>query len=171
MRCPKCGHPESKVLDSRPTEEGTVVRRRRECLGCAERFTTYEKVEAAPLMVIKKDGRREQFSGQKVLHGLLTACEKRPVPLARLEQVVAEIEGELRSRLEKEVATSDIGELVMDRLREIDDVAYVRFASVYRQFRDLETFHREVEHLLSGKAGDARGGKYGEITPTPDSRC
>lgn len=152
MRCPSCSHPESKVLDSRPTEEGAVIRRRRECLGCGERFTTYEKVEAArPFMVIKKDGRREAFDAGKVLRGLLTACEKRPVPLATLEELVSEAERDLRGRFEREVPSREIGEFVMRRLQGLDQVAYVRFASVYRQFQDLARFKEELERLLTGE--------------------
>lgn len=151
MRCPACRHDDSRVLDSRPTEEGAVVRRRRECMNtaCQERWTTYEKVEATPLLVVKKDGRRELFDPAKVLAGLLTACDKRSVPLAVLQQVAAAVESELRSRFEREVPSRDIGELVMERLHPIDEVAYVRFASVYRQFRDLETFRLELEKLLA----------------------
>jgi transcriptional repressor NrdR len=148
VRCPECGHPESKVLDSRPTEDGAVIRRRRECLNCGVRFTTYEKVEARPFLVVKKDGRREPFSAEKVLRGLTVACEKRPVPAEELERLTAEVERELRARFEREVPSREIGETVMARLQALDQVAYVRFASVYRQFQDLARFREELERLL-----------------------
>lgn len=149
MRCPFCAHGETRVLESRPTDEGSSIRRRRECLRCGERFTTYERVELAPLIVIKRDGTREAFDRQKILKGILTACEKRPVPLSTLEQVVTEIENELRSSMEQEVSSQAIGEMVMERLRSIDQVAYVRFASVYRQFKDINRFMEELQSLLS----------------------
>lgn len=171
MRCPYCGFPESRVLDSRPTDDGTVIRRRRECEGCQRRFTTYEKVDEPPLVVVKKDGRRERFDSGKVLGGLLKACEKRPVPSERLHEVVQDIEKELRSRGEREVESRVIGEMVMERLRELDEVAYVRFASVYRQFADLRRFAEEVQRLLGererrGEAapGSSQGGR-GEAAP------
>lgn len=148
MRCPYCGHEESKVLNSRPVEESNAIRRRRECLACGRRFTTYETVEALPLVVIKKDGRREAFDPGKVLSGLLKACEKRPVPVSRLQEVVKSIEYDLRSQGETEVPSQKIGEMVMERLREIDEVAYVRFASVYRQFKDVGNFLAELERLI-----------------------
>lgn len=150
MRCPFCGRDDSKVLDSRPTDDGAVIRRRRECAGCGERFTTYEKVEALPFLVVKKDGRREAWSPEKVLRGLLTACEKRPVEVGVLERLVSEVERELRTRFDREVPSREIGELVTDRLRAIDQVAYVRFASVYRQFQDVRRFKEELERLLAG---------------------
>ncbi len=148
MRCPYCGHAESKVMDSRPTDDGAVIRRRRECLECGQRFTTYEKVEESPLLVVKKDGRREPFERQKILVGLVKACEKRPVSMETLERVTDEIEREIRNTMKREVESRDIGELVMERLRKLDDVAYVRFASVYRQFRDLHEFKEQLENLL-----------------------
>ncbi len=158
MRCPFCGAADSKVLDSRPTDDGGVIRRRRECPACAGRFTTYEKVEARPFVVIKKDGRREAWSPEKVLRGLITACEKRPVELSTLESLVAEVERELRSRYEREVPSKQVGELVTERLRSLDQVAYVRFASVYRQFQDVRRFKEELERLLaSGRAGAEDG--------------
>ena len=135
------------MLDSRPTEEGAAIRRRRECQACGRRFTTYEKVEELPLVVIKKDGRRESFDRMKLLNGLLKACEKRPIPLARLEAVVEGIERQLRNRPVNEVDSRDIGELAMDRLRELDEVAYVRFASVYRSFKDINDINRFLEQL------------------------
>ena len=148
MRCPYCGHTETRVLDSRPTDEASAIRRRRECASCGERFTTYEKVENTPFVVVKKDGRRESFDREKVLRGILVACEKRPVALEDIERLVDEVERELRSSYEREIESSAIGKLVMERLRELDEVAYVRFASVYRQFKDLETFRQELDRLL-----------------------
>lgn len=168
MKCPYCGGLESKVLDSRAIDERSVVRRRRECERCARRFTTYERWEEAPLIVIKKDGRREPFSRGKVLAGLLRACEKRHIPTGTLEAVVASVEREARNRGEPEVTSQLIGELVMERLRQLDDVAYVRFASVYREFRDLDSFMRELERLirqtppLPDGAGGEGGGPSGE---------
>ena len=148
MKCPFCGFPESKVVDSRPAEEGATIRRRRECLSCQKRFTTYEIMERLPLLVVKKDGSRQSFDKQKLLNGMLRACEKRPVPLAELQAVTDEIELELQNSLEREIKTSEVGELVMKRLKTLDEVAYVRFASVYRQFRDLNTFMEELNKLL-----------------------
>ena len=148
MKCPYCGFSESKVVDSRPAEEGSTIRRRRECLSCQKRFTTYEIVEYIPLIVVKKGGGRQTFDKQKLLNGLVKACEKRPVPLADLQIVVDEIETELQNSLEREIRSSDIGELVMKRLKDLDEVAYVRFASVYRQFRDINTFMVELSKLL-----------------------
>jgi transcriptional repressor NrdR len=150
MQCPYCGS-DSKVLDSRQTEEGRAVRRRRECLGCMRRFTTYEKVEEMPLVVVKKDGRREPFEQSKIRRGILTACEKRPVSMEVVDELVHSIERDIRSNLVREVESRVIGEMVMDRLREIDEVAYVRFASVYRQFKDLERFREELERLLADR--------------------
>ncbi|OAT81792.1 transcriptional regulator NrdR [Desulfotomaculum copahuensis] len=147
MRCPFCSYPDSRVLDSRPADDGRSIRRRRECGGCGRRFTTYERVDELPLMVVKKDGRREVFDRHKLLTGLTRACQKRPVPMAGLEAMVDEIEQELRNRGEMEVATRDIGEMVMGRLRRLDEVAYVRFASVYREFRDVDGFLREIQSL------------------------
>lgn len=151
MKCPYCGHPESKVIDSRPADENASIRRRRECLSCAKRFTTYETVESLPMVVIKKDGSRQSFDRQKVLRGMIRACEKRPVPLAELERIVDEIEQELQNSMEREIHTEAVGEKVMDRLRKVDQVAYVRFASVYRQFKDLDTFMAELNKLLAEK--------------------
>ncbi len=148
MRCPYCHHADSKVLDSRATDEGASIRRRRECERCGRRFTTYERWEETPLMVIKKDGRREPFQRQKLLTGLIKACEKRPIPLAVLEQVVDDIEREARQRGDTEITSRQIGERIMERLRAIDEVAYVRFASVYREFRDLTALLGEVEKLV-----------------------
>lgn len=151
MKCPYCGHPESKVIDSRPADENASIRRRRECLSCAKRFTTYETVESLPMVVIKKDGSRQSFDRQKVLRGMIRACEKRPVALAELERIADEIEQELQNSMEREIRTEVIGEKVMERLRKVDQVAYVRFASVYRQFKDLDTFMAELNKLLAEK--------------------
>ena len=151
MKCPYCGYKESKVIDSRPAEEGSSIRRRRECLSCAKRFTTYETVESLPMVVIKKDGSRQSFDRRKVLNGMIRACEKRPVPFETLEQKADEIEQTLQNSLEREVSTEHIGELVMDKLRTVDEVAYVRFASVYRQFKDIDTFMKELNKLLENK--------------------
>lgn len=151
MKCPYCGYSESRVIDSRPAEEGATIRRRRECLSCQKRFTTYEIMERVPLIVIKKDGSRQTFDKMKVLNGMLRACEKRPVALGDLQQAVDEIEQELHNSLEREVESSTIGELVMKILKSLDDVAYVRFASVYRQFKDLNTFMDELNKLLTDK--------------------
>ena len=151
MRCPFCGYPESKVVDSRPTDESSSIRRRRECLSCGKRFTTYETVESLPLVVVKKDGGRETFDRNKILNGLVKACEKRPVPIAVLEKAASDIEQQLLNSLNREVKTEYIGELVMEKLKDIDEVAYVRFASVYRQFKDINTFIDELEKLLVEK--------------------
>ena len=151
MKCPYCGFSESKVIDSRPAEEGASIRRRRECLSCAKRFTTYETVESLPMVVVKKDGSRQSFDRRKVLGGMIRACEKRPVPLADLEKIAEEIEQDLQNSMEREIKTDVIGERVMDRLRSVDQVAYVRFASVYRQFKDIDTFMTELNKLLSEK--------------------
>ena len=149
MKCPYCGHPESKVIDSRPADENASIRRRRECLSCARRFTTYETVEYLPMVGIKKDGSRQSFDRRKVLGGMIRACEKRPVPLAELEKIAEEIEQDLQNSMEREISTEAIGEKVMERLRNVDQVAYVRFASVYRQFKDIDTFMTELNKLLA----------------------
>ena len=151
MRCPFCAHPESKVIDSRPADEGASIRRRRECLACHKRFTTYETMESLPLMVVKKDGSRQSFDRNKVLGGLVRACEKRPVSYATLESIVNDIEQTLQSQMDREVRSAQIGELVMDRLKKVDEVSYVRFASVYRQFKDINTFLDELNKLLEDK--------------------
>jgi len=149
MRCPYCGLGDSKVLETRLADDGYSIRRRRECMDCQSRFTTYEKYDDLPLLVVKKDGRREPFDQHKVLNGLIRACEKRPVTLEQLEHVAAEIERELKNEsLKREVTTADIGEMVMRRLKALDEVAYVRFASVYREFKDISTFMSEIEALL-----------------------
>ncbi len=151
MRCPFCGHDDSKVIDSRPTDEGVAIRRRRECIKCAQRFTTYEKVESLPIIVIKKDKTRELFSREKLLAGLTRACEKRPVETSTLDRLVDKIESDLQNTLKREVSSKEIGEKVMEGLRDIDEVAYVRFASVYRQFKDVTTFINEINKLLTDK--------------------
>ena len=151
MKCPYCGYSESKVIDSRPADEGSSIRRRRECLSCQKRFTTYETVESLPMVVIKKDGSRQSFDRRKVLGGMIRACEKRPVPLAELEKITDEIEQELQNSMEREISTEIIGEQVMARLKKVDEVAYVRFASVYRQFKDIDTFMNELNKLLADK--------------------
>jgi len=149
MKCPFCGHPEDKVVDSRESREGEAIRRRRECLACEKRFTTYERLDEIPYMVVKKGGRREKFERQKVLNGLLRACEKRPVSMAQLENIVDEAESLVVDSAEREVATEAIGQFIMDRLRAIDKVAYVRFASVYMDFKDVREFMDELNRLLS----------------------
>ena len=151
MKCPLCSYEESKVIDSRPTDEGERIRRRRECLNCQKRFTTYEVIESLPIIVIKKDKSREVFNREKLLNGLLRACEKRPVSLEDLEKLIDGIELSLQNSLDREVSSERIGELVMDGLKDIDEVAYVRFASVYRQFKDIGTFMTELNKLLSSK--------------------
>ena len=151
MKCPYCGYQESKVVDSRHSEDGTSIRRRRECLSCQKRFTTYETVESLPIVVVKKDGSRQSFDRNKILNGMLRACEKRPVSLAALETAALDIEQILQNSLEREVSTGQIGELVMERLKPLDEVAYVRFASVYRQFKDINSFMRELNKILEEK--------------------
>lgn len=151
MKCPFCGHAESKVIDSRPADEGTSIRRRRECLGCGKRFTTYETVERMPLVVVKRDGSRQTFDRIKLINGMVRACEKRPVALQDIEKIADDIELELMGKLDHEISTEYIGNLVMDHLKDIDEVAYVRFASVYRQFKDIDTFMAELTKLLSDR--------------------
>jgi len=148
MRCPFCGHLKSRVIDSRDSKKGLSIRRRRECLTCKRRYTTYEKIEEIPYMVVKKDGRRQPFDSQKLLRGLLKACEKRPVPVRKLEEIVEEIETKLQEKPDKEMNAAEIGQFVMGKLKELDKVAYVRFASVYREFRDVLEFKKELENLL-----------------------
>ena len=149
MRCPYCGFLESKVVDSRPAEEGSTIRRRRECLACQKRFTTYETVERLPLVVIKSDGSRQTFDKQKLINSMLRACDKRIVPLVNLEAIADEIEQELQNDMEREITTAYVGELVMKHLKQVDEVAYVRFASVYRQFKDINSFMDELKRLLN----------------------
>ena len=150
MKCPYCGFQESKVVDSRPADDGSI-RRRRECLQCERRFTTYETVESLPMVVIKKDGSRQSFDRSRVLRGIQRSCEKRPVPVAEMERMTTEIEQELQNNLEREISTELVGEMVMDKLKKADEVAYVRFASVYRQFKDINTFMSELNKLLNEK--------------------
>ncbi len=151
MRCPYCNQNENKVTDSRETSEKMAIRRRRECLDCGKRFTTYEYVEKTPLMVVKKDGRREPFNRQKILNGLFKACEKRPISVDKLEHIVVEIETELQKKFDQEVESHHVGGMVMDKLAQLDDVAYVRFASVYRQFKDINQFMRELKGVFNKK--------------------
>jgi transcriptional repressor NrdR len=153
MKCPFCGHQDDKVIDSRSSSDGDAIRRRRECLSCGRRFTTYEYVEEMPLMVVKKDGRREAFDRKKISSGIQKACEKRPIAPEKIETVVSSIEREIYRKFEREVASKNIGELIMDRLAGLDEVAYVRFASVYRQFKDVNQFMAELKGLLK-KAGE-----------------
>ena len=152
MKCPFCGYTESRVIDSRPAEEGASIRRRRECLACQRRFTTYEVMERLPLVVVKRDGSRQTFDKNKLIGSMLKACEKRSVALGDLERIADEIEQELQNELEREIPTSEIGEMVMRRLQDLDQVAYVRFASVYRQFKDIGTFMEELTRLMEGNA-------------------
>ncbi len=152
MKCPFCGYAESKVIDSRPADEGATIRRRRECLACQKRFTTYEFMERLPLIVIKRDGSRQTFDRMKLLNGMIRACEKRPVPMSALEEIADQIEQELQNSLEREISTTEIGEKVMAHLKDVDEVAYVRFASVYRQFKDIHTFMEELTKLLGEKS-------------------
>lgn len=151
MKCPFCGYLDSKVLDSRPTDDGNAIRRRRECVECCRRFTTYEKVDQIPLVVVKKDGRREVYDRNKVLGGIIKACEKRPISMNQMEGIADGIEKELKNRMENEVSSEHIGEMLMDNLRDVDEVAYVRFASVYRQFKDVNSFMDELDKLLKKK--------------------
>ncbi len=148
MKCPYCGVEDSKVIDSRSTEEGVAIRRRRECLNCSKRFTTYEKVENVPIMVIKKDHTRQPFDRTKILNGLERACEKRPISMGEIENIVYEIETAIYNSLEREISTTEIGEMLIEKLRQLDQVAYVRFASVYRDFQDVETFRHEIDKIL-----------------------
>lgn len=151
MRCPYCGQVESKVVDSRPAEDGTSIRRRRECLSCGKRFTTYETVETLPLIVIKKDGSRQNFEKEKVLKGIIRACAQRPVPMETMERIADEVEQELQNSMNREISANRIGELVMERLKSVDEVSYVRFASVYRQFKDIDSFMEELNKLLADR--------------------
>ena len=151
MKCPFCGYEESKVIDSRPTDEGEKIRRRRECISCGKRFTTYEIIESVPIIVVKKDKSRQAFDRVMLFNGMLRACEKRPVSIEQIDKVVSDIEADLQNSLDREVTSVRIGELVMDKLKELDEVAYVRFASVYRQFKDINTFMDELHKLLGEK--------------------
>lgn len=151
MKCPFCGFTESKVVDSRPTEEASAIRRRRECEKCGKRFTTYEKIEEVPLYIIKKDGSREPYQSKKIINGLIKAFEKRAVSIQEIEAIAEDVEKDLLNSMEKEIPSSQIGEMIMNKLRKMDDVAYVRYASVYRQFKDLNTFREELDRLLNEK--------------------
>jgi transcriptional repressor NrdR len=151
MLCPFCGFLEDKVIDSRESKEGHIIRRRRECMRCQKRFTTYEKIEEIPYMVVKKDGRRDKFDRQKILNGLLKACEKRPIPMAKLSEIVDAVEARMMETPERELSSREIGEILMKQLRELDKIAYVRFASVYRDFQDEEAFFNEIRRLLKEK--------------------
>ena len=153
MTCPFCAHKEDRVIDSRESKEGDLIRRRRQCLKCERRFTTYERSDEIPYMVVKKDGRREKFDRQKVLSGLLKACEKRPVPMGKLAEIVDQVEARLGDNAEREITTTEVGEMVMDQLRGLDKIAYVRFASVYRDFQDVEAFLNELKNLVLHKRG------------------
>lgn len=151
MKCVYCGYLESKVVDSRPTDEGSSIRRRRECLACKKRFTTYEKIDSLPLLVVKKDGEREPFDSDKIKIGIIKACEKRPVPMHDIDELVANVEKNIFNSLRQEITSTEIGELVMLGLKDMDDVAYVRFASVYKEFKDVDTFMKELQRLLAEK--------------------
>ena len=151
MRCPYCGCSESKVVDSRPTDEGERIRRRRECFNCAKRFTTYEIVENTPIMVIKRDNSREPFSREKLTNGLLRACEKRPISLDQIDEVIDKVESKIYGSMEREISSKKVGELTLEFLKDLDEVAYVRFASVYRQFKDIHSFMNELQKLLDEK--------------------
>lgn len=148
MKCPFCAHSEDKVIDSRESKEGDAIRRRRQCLACERRFTTYEKIDEIPYMVVKKDGRREKFERQKVLNGLIKACEKRPIPISKLAAIVDHVESRIADSPERELSTTEVGEILMDELRQLDKIAYVRFASVYRDFQDEQAFLSELQNLL-----------------------
>ena len=151
MKCPFCGYDDSKVLDTRPTDEGNTIRRRRECLNCQKRFTTYEKIEQSPIMVIKKDGNRQAFDREKIIRGMIKSCEKRPVSAADIEEAVNNIEKKIENSMKKEISSLEVGEMVMDELKDLDEVSYVRFASVYREFKDLQSFIVELENFVKKK--------------------
>jgi len=156
MKCPFCANQEDKVIDSRESKEGDAIRRRRQCIACERRFTTYEKIDEIPYMVVKKDGRREKFERQKILNGLLKACEKRPIPITKLAAIVDKVEAQLADNAEREISTTDVGEILMDELRALDKIAYVRFASVYRDFQDEQAFLSELQTLLRTRRADVR---------------
>lgn len=151
MKCPFCGYGDSKVLDTRPTDEGNTIRRRRECLNCQKRFTTYEKIEQSPIMVVKKDGNRQAFDREKIIRGMIKSCEKRPVSAADIEEAVNNIEKKIENSMKKEISSLEVGEMVMDELKDLDEVSYVRFASVYREFKDLQSFVDELENFVKKK--------------------
>lgn len=151
MKCPFCGYDDSKVLDTRPTDEGYTIRRRRECLQCQKRFTTYEKIEKSPVMVIKKDGNRQAFDREKIIRGMIKSCEKRPVSADEIEEAVNNIEKKIENLMRREITSLEVGEMVMDELKDLDEVSYVRFASVYREFKDLQSFVDELENFVKKK--------------------
>lgn len=151
MKCPFCGYDDSKVLDTRPTDEGYTIRRRRECLKCQKRFTTYEKIEKSPVMVIKKDGNRQSFDREKIIRGMIKSCEKRPVSADEIEEAVNNIEKKIENSMRREITSLEVGEMVMDELKDLDEVSYVRFASVYREFKDLQSFVDELENFVKKK--------------------
>ncbi|WP_071125737.1 transcriptional regulator NrdR [Peptoniphilus lacydonensis] len=151
MKCPFCGCDDSKVLDTRPTDEGYTIRRRRECLSCQKRFTTYEKIEKSPIMVIKKDGNRQAFDREKIIRGMIKSCEKRPVSISEIENAVNNIEKRIENSMRKEITSLEIGDMVMDELKDLDEVSYVRFASVYREFKDLQSFMDELKNFVKKK--------------------
>lgn len=151
MKCPFCGYNDSKVLDTRPTDVGSTIRRRRECLNCNKRFTTYEKIEQSPIMVIKKDGNRQAFDREKIIRGMIKSCEKRPVSAADIDEAVNNIEKKIENSMKKEISSLEIGEMVMNELKDLDEVSYVRFASVYREFKDLQSFVDELENFVKKK--------------------
>ena len=151
MKCPFCGYGDSKVLDTRPTDEGNTIRRGRECLNCQKRFTTYEKIEQSPIMVVKKDGNRQAFDREKIIRGMIKSCEKRPVSAADIEEAVNNIEKKIENSMKKEISSLEVGEMVMDELKDLDEVSYVRFASVYREFKDLQSFVDELENFVKKK--------------------
>ncbi|MEZ0535814.1 transcriptional regulator NrdR [Caldicellulosiruptoraceae bacterium PP1] len=152
MRCPYCGFIDSKVINSRPSDEGKTIKRRRECIKCQKRFTTYEKIEKAPILIIKKDNRREEYDRGKILNGIIKACQKRPVSIETMNQIVDEIENDIYNSMRDEITSREIGEMVMEKLKELDQISYVRFASVYREFKDINTFLNELQKLLSEKS-------------------
>lgn len=156
MKCPFCAHQEDKVIDSRESKDGDAIRRRRQCIACERRFTTYEKIDEIPYMVVKKDGRREKFERQKILNGLLKACEKRPIPITKLAAIVDKVEARLADNSDRELTTTDVGEILMEELKSLDKIAYVRFASVYRDFQDEQAFLSELQTLLRTRRGDGR---------------
>ena len=157
MKCPFCGSPESKVIDSRLSEDGTSIRRRRECAGCSKRYTTYEKIESTPILVIKNNGNRQIFDISKIKNGIIKACEKRPVSMAKIDKMVADIEKQVNNTLAQEISSKKIGEMVMEGLKELDEVAYVRFASVHRQFKDINTLMEEIKKLMAAEKSDGNG--------------
>ena len=157
MKCPFCGYEESKVIDSRPTDENEKIRRRRECTGCGRRFTTYETIEVTPILVVKNNGTRQSFNAEKVRNGIIKSCEKRPVPMSVIDEMVADISKQVYNSMESEITTKAIGEMVMERLKKVDEVAYVRYASVYRSFKDLSSFMSELKQMMKADKKDKNG--------------